>query len=114
MLSTYQNSELEKLKEKLNEMLALSEELQLFMKFVETAESSRALDKKTKELISLAIGVVIRCEPCIMWHMEECYKAGASFEEVLDALKTAVVMGGGPALAYGVKAYELAKKYYGK
>ena len=106
--------ELEELKKELMDLLYRAEELKDFIKFAEKAESTRALSKKIKELISLAIGIVIRCEPCIMWHLEECYKAGVSFEEVLDAIKVAVVMGGGPALAYGVKAYELAKKYYMK
>jgi len=106
--------ELDELKKELLDLLGRAEELKDFMKFVEEAESTRALSKKIKELISLAIGIVIRCEPCIMWHLEECYKAGVSFEEVLDAIKVAVVMGGGPALAYGVRAYELAKRYYVK
>jgi AhpD family alkylhydroperoxidase len=105
---------LEELKNLLMELIGRASELGDFMEFIEEAESTKTLDKKTKELMSLAIGIVIRCEPCIMWHLEECHKAGASFEEVLDAIKVAVVMGGGPALAYGVKAYELAKKYYKK
>jgi alkylhydroperoxidase/carboxymuconolactone decarboxylase family protein YurZ len=30
--------------------------------------------------------------------------------EILDTIKVAVCMGGGPALAYSVKAYEIAKE----
>lgn len=83
-----------------------AEELQDFFGFVETAESPAALDAKTKELMSLAIAVVTKCEDCILWHVDGALEAGASHEEILDTLKVAVVMGGGPALMFAVQAYE--------
>jgi len=104
-------STLEELKKKMGELVSSTPELSKFLSYIEAAEESKALDTKTKELISLAIGVVIRCEPCILWHTEAAINAGATKEEILDALKVAVVMGGGPALAYAVKAYEIAKEF---
>lgn len=55
---------------------------------------------KHKELIAMAIGVAVRCEPCIYTHVEKCLKAGATPKEVMDAAGVAVMMGGGPAYTY--------------
>jgi len=103
-------SKLEELRKELNELVSKAPELAIFAEFVEKAEATKTLDKKTKELISLAIGIVIRCEPCILWHCVEAVKAGATIDEILDTIKVAVCMGGGPALAYSVKAYEIARE----
>ncbi|AKJ63339.1 carboxymuconolactone decarboxylase family protein [Kiritimatiella glycovorans] len=59
-----------------------------------------ALSEKQKELIALAIGVAVRCEPCIYLHTRDCLKAGASREEIMEAAQTAVMMQGGPAFTY--------------
>jgi AhpD family alkylhydroperoxidase len=61
--------------------------------------------------MSLAIGVVVRCEPCILWHTDAALAAGATAEEVEDALKVAVAMGGGPALAYATEAYRVLREF---
>jgi len=56
-------STLENVKRKTGELVESAPELSKFIEYVHTAESPNALDTKTKELISLAIAVVIRCEP---------------------------------------------------
>jgi len=104
-------SRLEELRKELGELINKAPELAAFVEYVEKAEATKTLDKKTtKELISLVIGIAIRCEPCIPWHCVEAINAGATMNEILDAIKVAVCMGGGPALAYSVKAYEIAKE----
>ena len=90
----------------LGELIEEADELEAFVGFVESAEATGALDHKTKELMSLAIGVVTRCDHCILWHTDAALEAGASREEIVDALSVAVVMGGGPAMTYAVEAYE--------
>lgn len=60
-----------------------------------------AISVKTKELISLAIGAYNRCQYCIVVHVYNAYKAGATREEILDAAMVAIGgFGGGPSLAY--------------
>jgi len=58
------------------------------------------LSVKHKELTAMAIGVAVRCEPCIYAHVEKCLKAGATPREIMDATGVAVMMGGGPAYTY--------------
>jgi AhpD family alkylhydroperoxidase len=63
-----------------------------------------SLDKKTRELLALAIAVTQRCEPCINLHVEALMKCGATREEVGSCLAMCVQMGGGPALMYAAHA----------
>lgn len=58
------------------------------------------LSVKEKEYIALGMSVILRCEPCINFHVEALMKAGATREELGDVLAMAVQMGGGPGLMY--------------
>ena len=59
-----------------------------------------ALEVVQKELIALAIGVAQRCKPCINLHVQKCLQAGASREQILEAVSVAVMMQGGPAYTH--------------
>ncbi|WP_276814012.1 carboxymuconolactone decarboxylase family protein [Desulfurococcus amylolyticus] len=104
-------AELEKIVSILNELSSRAPELQEFLKYMHEAESAKTLDTKTKELISLGIAIAVRCEPCIIWHTNAVVNAGATMDEILDVIKVAVCMGGGPALMYALKAYNVAKEF---
>ena len=65
-----------------------------------------ALDLKTKELMALAIGISARCVDCIGFHLQGAVKAGATRDDIAETVSVAVMMGGGPAYMYGVKALE--------
>lgn len=64
------------------------------------------LDKKTKELIALAIGIALHCDGCIASHAKSCLDKGITREEVVEAIGVAVHMGGGPAMVCGAEALE--------
>ena len=86
-----------------------------FSALAQAASKDGALDKKTKELMALALGVAAYCEGCIGFHAEALVRLGASREEVEETLGMAVYMGGGPSLmcaADAMAAYEqfLARK----
>ncbi len=59
-----------------------------------------ALSVREKELIALAIGLSVRCSPCINLHVEKCLKAGATGEQILEAAGVAVMMQGGPSFTH--------------
>ncbi len=76
------------------------------------ATADGALDKKTKELIALALSVAVRCDPCIGFHTQALAKLGATRQEVDETLGVAIYMGGGPSLMYAasaIKAFDEAK-----
>lgn len=70
------------------------------------ALSDGVLDAKTKELIALAIAVIDQCDGCIAFHVDHAVDAGATAEEIQEALSVAILMGGGPALVYATHAME--------
>lgn len=70
------------------------------------ATKDGVLDEKTKELITLAVAVAMRCEPCIAFHMKGLMRLGVTKEEVEETLGCAIYMGGGPALMYAGHALE--------
>src|SRR5579863_189903 len=83
--------------------------MQGFSTLAQAAGRDGALDKKTKELIALALGVAAHCDGCIGFHTEALVKLGATRQEVEEALGMAVYMGGGPSLMYAadaIAAYE--------
>ena len=71
-----------------------------FLEMERAAFADGALPRKTKELIAVGISVVIDCESCMQWHIEQAAKAGASQREVLEAVEVGMEMGGGPATAH--------------
>jgi len=68
-----------------------------FLAMEKAAYADGALRKKHKELIAVGISVVKNCESCMQWHIEQAKVAGASFEEIFEAIEVAIEMGGGPA-----------------
>ncbi|NYI46657.1 AhpD family alkylhydroperoxidase [Nocardioides aromaticivorans] len=65
-----------------------------------------ALDKRTKELIALAIGVVEGCDGCIASHAQAAARAGATKQEAAEAIGVTFLMHGGPATIHGARAYD--------
>lgn len=59
-----------------------------------------ALSVREKELIAVAIGMAVRCEPCIFAHVEKAVKAGATREQLLEMAGVVVVMQGGPGYVH--------------
>ncbi len=82
----------------------LPEVMKGFGDLARTATQDGALDKKTKELIALALGVAAHCDACIGFHTQTLVKLGATKAEVEEALGMAVYMGGGPSLMYAANA----------
>ncbi len=82
----------------------IPETLHAFGELGRAAQAPGALDRKTKELIALAIAVSGRCDGCIGYHARGAARAGASRNEVAEALGVAIQMGGGPAVDYAVDA----------
>lgn len=64
-----------------------------------------ALDAKTKELIAAALGLAARCDYCIVHHVYEALKAGATREELIEAAYTTIGMSGGPSVTYAATTF---------
>jgi len=78
--------------------------MQGFSAMAQAATCEGALDKKTKELLALALGVAAHCDGCIGFHAETLVALGATRPEVEETLGMAIYMGGGPSLMYAAEA----------
>lgn len=76
------------------------------------ATTGGALDRKTKELIALALSVAARCDPCIGFHMRTLVKLGVTRQEVDEVLGVATYMGGGPSVMYAASAIEAFEEFH--
>ncbi|HMO35641.1 MAG TPA: carboxymuconolactone decarboxylase family protein [Gemmatales bacterium] len=85
-----------------------------FLSFDIATTEAGVLDHKTKELIAMAIGVAARCDGCIAVHVNNCLTAGATVEEIAEALGVAIGMGGGPSLVYATRALEALAEFTDK
>jgi len=65
-----------------------------------------ALSKKTKELIAFGVAHAIQCPYCIDLHAKGASSAGASREEMAEAIHVAAVIRGGASLVHGVQALQ--------
>lgn len=65
-----------------------------------------ALNAKTKELIGLSSSMVLRCNDCILYHIDRAIQEGASQQELYETFNIALIVGGSiviPHLRYAVE-----------
>jgi alkylhydroperoxidase/carboxymuconolactone decarboxylase family protein len=92
---------------KLSKLYQLRPEiLQAFMDFDGKVFADGALSTKIKELIAVACAHVTQCPYCIEAHTKKAKKAGATEEEVAEAIFIAASLRAGGALAHSCIAIE--------
>ena len=72
-----------------------------------------ALDGSTKELLGLVASMVLRCNDCIDYHLQQCVEAGFSDDELDDAMNVALVVGGSiviPHVRHAVETIDLLRE----
>jgi AhpD family alkylhydroperoxidase len=70
-----------------------------------------ALKSKFKELIALGISINTQCEGCITMHIHDAIEKGATHDEIVESIGTAIYMGGGPSVVYGAKAFAVLQEF---
>ncbi|MDE3876931.1 carboxymuconolactone decarboxylase family protein [Sinorhizobium meliloti] len=73
------------------------------------ARKSNLLGSKVNELIALAAAVSLRCDGCIVVHTDAALKAGATREEIAEALGTAIGVNAGAGLVYSTRVMDAVK-----
>lgn len=82
-----------------------------FGELSQAAFADGALDRRAKELIAFAIGVVEGCDGCIASHGQAAARAGATTEEAAEAIGVTFLMHGGPATIHGARAFEVFRGF---
>ncbi|MFT4200479.1 carboxymuconolactone decarboxylase family protein [Gordonia sp. (in: high G+C Gram-positive bacteria)] len=90
---------------------AIPEVYQGFGALSGAAFADGAIDRKTKELMALAIGVVEGCDGCIASHAQAAARAGATDQEAAEAIGVTFLMHGGPATIHGARAYQVFREF---
>jgi AhpD family alkylhydroperoxidase len=67
---------------------------------------SGALSAKTKELLGLVASMVLRCDDCIAYHVDQCARAGATDEELWESFDVALIVGGSIVIPHMRRAVE--------
>lgn len=73
---------------------------QAFAQYAAAVNAPGALDAKTKKLLSLALSVATRCEPCVKLNAQAARQAGASEAEIAEAAALGAFFGGAPAAMF--------------
>ena len=82
-----------------------------FARLHRKAVEDGALAMKVKEMMALAIGIVVGCEGCIAYHVHDAVKAGATRQELLETIGVALLMSGGPGSIYAAHALDAIEQF---
>ncbi len=82
-----------------------------FARLHRKAMEDGALPAKVKEMMALAISIVVGCEGCIAYHVHDALKAGATRQELLETIAVGLLMGGGPGSIYAAHALDAIEQF---
>jgi AhpD family alkylhydroperoxidase len=82
-----------------------------FARLHKKAVEDGALAMKVKEMMALAISIVVGCDGCIAYHVHDAVKAGATRQELLETVGVALLMGGGPGSIYAAHAWDAIEQF---
>lgn len=71
-----------------------------FFRLDSAAYEDGPLPGRTKELLGLVASLVLRCDDCVTYHLDQCVAAGWSDEEIVDALNVGLIVGGSIVIPY--------------
>ncbi len=71
-----------------------------------------AIPAKFKELMGLSVSAALRCDDCIMYHVIQAWRLGATRDEQEETLNVAVVVGGSIVIPHLRRAYALVAELY--
>jgi len=82
-----------------------------FARLHKKAVEDGALSRKVKEMMALAISIVVGCEGCIAYHVHDAIAAGATRQELLETIGVGLLMGGGPGSIYAAHALDAIEQF---
>ncbi len=82
-----------------------------FARLRKKAVEDGVLSAKVKEMMALAISIAVGCEGCIVYHVHDAIKAGATRPELLETISVGVMMAGGPGTIYAAHALDAVEQF---
>lgn len=95
-------------REKMNDKLLKNDNLMIkrFFSLDTQAFKEGALSSTTKELLGLMASMVLRCDDCIKYHLQQCYKVGITRDQILETFSIALLVGGSIVIPHSRRAME--------
>ena len=85
-----------------------------FRAFSKAVFAEGEIDSRTKQLIAVAVAHVTQCPWCIEGHVKAARRAGASPEQIMEAIWVATEMRAGASWAHAYKAVDVMEGMAGK
>lgn len=80
--------------------------MKAFQNLDQMALADGAIPKKYKELMAIAVALTTQCPYCLEIHKKNALKAGASNEELAEAIFLAAALRAGAAVVHGTHLLE--------
>jgi AhpD family alkylhydroperoxidase len=95
-------------REEMNEKILAhdNQTIRRFFNLDTAAYRKGALDSKVKEMLGLVASMVLRCDDCIRYHLQQCKEQGVSREELFEAFSIALTVGGSIVIPHLRRAVE--------
>lgn len=99
-------------RERLNNRILAKENNAAIMKRIYAMDTFAYLDRneglkpKEKEMLGLVTSMVLRCDDCIKYHLENCFQLGVANDEMMDIFGIANVVGGTIVIPHTRRAIE--------
>ncbi len=65
-----------------------------------------ALSTKTKEMLGLVASMVLKCDDCVYYHLQQCYNQEVTTEEIMEIFGVANLVGGTIVIPHTRRALE--------
>lgn len=95
-------------REKMNERILSNDNkmLKRFFSLDNQCYQKGALTEKTKEMLGLIASLVLRCDDCIKYHVEQSYEKGLNEAEFFEILAIGNLVGGSICIPHSRRAVE--------
>ncbi len=101
-------NEFREYREKMNERLLAADNKVIKRIFNLDTNTYRdgALPSSVKEMLGLVASMVLRCDDCVRYHLEQCHKLGIRKAEILEIFAIANLVGGTIVIPHTRRALE--------
>jgi len=95
-------------RKKMNDRILETDNLGIkrFFNLDTAAYQDGALDRKTKEMLGLVSSIVLRCDDCIRYHIQESHAVGVTREQFEEIFAVSMVVGGSIVIPHLRRAIE--------
>ena len=96
----------------LNELLLKysDKEIKRFLSLDSQVYRDKILPARTKEMLGLVASLVLRCDDCIKYHLQQCHDLNVTTEEIEEVISIGLVVGGSITIPHIRRAFGFWEK----